>query len=198
MKQILLLLPLGLFFLTGCNNSSGNAELRAKAMCDCFEDIIDISSLNAINIEDKFEEAMRDNSKQDKYGKCVLSVIEEISKDLDNLKQDEKKEYTKSLLKAGIDCECADKLMDIIPYDLLKVAIPKMKRDIEKSAEYRRKRESEASDYYSEANTESPAAASYDGSNLEYEYRDNTDEAIEQLEAAVAAADAAEAAIDEY
>jgi hypothetical protein len=179
MKRILLLLPLGLILLTGCNSSSGNAELRAKAMCDCMEGIIDFSSLNAVNIEDKFEEAMRKNDNQEKLSKCMLSVFEEISKDLDDLKQDEKKEYTKTLLKAGIDCDCADKMMDLIPYDLLKVGIPKMKKDIERMAEYGRKREYERESepategYYDEmevTNGAAPAAEAPDYPDYEADY----------------------------
>ena len=205
MKRILLLLQLGLILLTGCNSSSGNAELRAKAMCDCMEGIIDFSSLNAVNIEDKFEEAMRKNDNQEKLSKCMLSVFEEISKDLDDLKQDEKKEYTKTLLKAGIDCDCADKMMDLIPYDLLKVGIPKMKKDIERMAEYGRKREYEPATegYYDEmaATTETaPAAEAPDYPDYEADYSPdymNEEAALEAAEA-MAAAEAAAAAMDEY
>jgi hypothetical protein len=200
MKRILLLLPLGLILLTGCNSSSGNAELRAKAMCDCMEGIIDFSSLNAVNIEDKFEEAMRKNDNQEKLSKCMLSVFEEISKDLDDLKQDEKKEYTKTLLKAGIDCDCADKMMDLIPYDLLKVGIPKMKKDIERMAEYGRKREYERESepategYYDEmaAATEVAPAAEAPADYPDYEADYSSDYMNEER-----AAEAAPA-MDEY
>ncbi len=132
MKKKLFFLPVVIVALSGCGGSDGNAELRANAMCDCVKEIVDISSINATNIEDKMREIDRDKSKQTKYAKCLLGVLEGMNTDIADLNQEEKKGYTKTLLKAGIDCECTDKLMDNIPYDMLKIAMPSLKEEVER------------------------------------------------------------------
>jgi hypothetical protein len=96
------------------------------------KDVVDISSINATNIEDKMREIEQDNAKQTKYAKCLLGVLEGMNTDIAELNKDDKKAYTKSLLKAGIDCECTDKLMDNIPYDMLNVALPTLKEEVQR------------------------------------------------------------------
>jgi hypothetical protein len=130
MKKLLIFLPIGMLVLYGCGGNSGNAELRANAMCDCVKEVVDITSINAANIEDKMQELNRDKVKQTKYAKCLLGVLEGMNKDIADLNQEDKKTYTKNLLKAGIDCDCADKLMDNIPYDMIKLALPSLKEEV--------------------------------------------------------------------
>ena len=132
MKKRLFLLPGLILIITACGGSTGNAELRANAMCDCVKEVVDISSINATNIEDKMREIDRDKAKQTKYAKCLLGVLEGMNTDIADLNKDDKKSYTKSLLKAGIDCECTDKLMDNIPYDMLNMALPALKEEVKR------------------------------------------------------------------
>jgi hypothetical protein len=132
MRNNLFLFSVLALLLTGCNGSAGNAEQRANAMCDCVKEVVDISSINATNFEDKMREIDRDKTKQTQYAKCLLGVIEGMNTDIAELNKDDKKAYTKSLLKAGIDCECTDKLMDNIPYDMLNLALPALKEEVQR------------------------------------------------------------------
>jgi hypothetical protein len=183
MKRILFFIPVGLLFLTSCNSSSGKAELRANAMCDCIKDAVDLSGLTTINIEDKFEEIDKDKDKQVKFSKCIFSVFEEMSKDLDDLKQEEKKAYTKELLKAGIDCDCSDKLMDLIPFDLLKISLPMMKKELERTIS---RNESRKREYENDMSYDYSSDAADEGSINDYEaYQNEIDAAVQEAERAI-------------
>jgi hypothetical protein len=184
MKSILLTLPLLIVFLYGCSNSTSNAELRANAMCDCVKDAVDLSSLTAINIEDKFDDIDKNADKQVKFSKCIFGVFEEMTKDLDNLKQEEKKAYTKTLLKAGIDCDCSDKLMDLIPFDLLKISLPMMKSELERTISRNQERARESAEE-SIIDSSYPDEMNDLSSDDLDEYQKEIDEAVKEAERAM-------------
>jgi hypothetical protein len=184
MKKFLLILPISILLFSGCNSSSGNAELRVKAMCDCVQEVVDLSGLNALNIEDKLNEIDKNSDKEIKFSKCLFGVFEQMSKDLDELKQEEKKTYTKNFMKASIDCECTDKVMDLIPFDMLKVTLPLMKSEMERMISRKERNKSDyenttsaADDYLNELSDTD--AGSYD------DYQKELDKAMKDAEKAI-------------
>ncbi len=106
---------------------------HAKAVCDCFKD--------KISFNDDFEEIGEDLQKMDdddaeEVGECLLKIGKTIEEDLDKLKEKkEKKAYTKSLIKSFVDCECADKLMDNIPFDDFGKALKEAKKELKRMKE---------------------------------------------------------------
>ncbi len=184
MRNSLFLLTVLVLLLTGCNGGAGNAELRANAMCDCVQEVVDLSGLDALNIEDKFKEIDKNSGKQIKFSKCLFGVFEQMSKDMDELKLEDKKTYTKNFMKASIDCECTDKVMDLIPFDMLKVTLPLMKSEMERMISRNERNKSDyentssaADDYLNELSD--MGAGSYD------DYQKELDQAMKDAEKAI-------------
>jgi hypothetical protein len=98
--------------------------------------------------------------------KCLLRIVKEMEEEISDLSKNDKKEYTRAFFKACFDTECTDITLDLIPYDLLGLAIEGVESEIINQRRYRNEYEEyEEDDYYEE-----------------YEEYDEIEEAIIELE----------------
>jgi hypothetical protein len=128
--------------LTSCGGVESKAESRAEAMCDCMQDA-GVTDMSEIVLGSSFRRAMRMSN--DKYTidlpKCLLKVMKEMETDLQGLSKKEEKAYTKAFLKGCIDTDCADNLLDFVPYDELGKTIEQYERRIDRQEERMNERE---------------------------------------------------------
>lgn len=135
-----LLLTGGLFSIllfAGCSSNESKAENRAEEICDCVKSIGIDKSLSIGKLQNR--EFMRDIERkaEEELPRKLLKVLRKIEEDIDNLSKEEKKDYTRSLMKALIDTDCADIALDNIPYDMLGFGLDMVEEGIERQERFR-------------------------------------------------------------
>jgi hypothetical protein len=126
------ILPLLLVFV-GCSSPQSSAENHAEEICDCLKEIGVNKDLTIAKMQDReFMRDMEDKAERTLPAK-MIKIMKAIEKDLSSLSKDDKKEYTRTFLKAIIDTDCADVLFENIPYDMMGIAIGEMEREMEYS-----------------------------------------------------------------
>jgi len=129
MKNLLLFVGISIL-LFSCGGSDSSSS-RAEELCDCVTKEIDLKGINSGNIEQRMQELDKDTYKQQTMARCFYGVMENIAKDLRTLNKEEKKKYSKELLKSWVDCECMDAAFENIPYDMLETSLPSLKSEID-------------------------------------------------------------------
>lgn len=136
-----------LLLFAGCSSPESKAEDRAEAMCDCVMELGIDKNMNLMTLQDR--STMRDIERkaEKELPEKLLKILREIEDDIDPLSKEEKKEYTRALMKAILDTECADLALDNIPYDMLGLGIDMMEQQMERQKRYREEFEEEYEDY---------------------------------------------------
>ncbi len=147
-----LLITGGLFSLllfAGCSSPESKAEDRAEEICDCVKSIGISDDMNIFSLQSR--SVMRDieDKAERELPRKLLKVFKKIEKDIDPLSKEEKKEYTRALMKAILDTDCADIALNNIPYDMLGLGIDMMEEQLDRQERFREEYE-ELEDEYEE------------------------------------------------
>ena len=174
MKKIYYLIIAVAISLTSCNsnkaesaasNESKSAD-RAKEMCECLQDAGLENSITISKLGDRRFQRDLERKMEKIVPKCLLRIVKKMEEEISDLSKNDKKEYTRAFFKACFDTECTDITLDLIPYDLLGLAIEGVESEIINQRRYRNEYEEyEEDDYYEE-----------------YEEYDEIEEAIIELE----------------
>lgn len=99
----------------------GKTKKHANKLCDCMKEV-GIDNLSASSMNDReFTQKV-----EDKMPSCTKETFETMNEEMKSMSKDQKVAYTKSFLKDVIDTECATKLLELIPYDMMDMAIKEM------------------------------------------------------------------------
>jgi len=128
--------------LGACGSPEKKANDHAEEICECLQDAGLDNSLSLIKLQDRRYMNEMEDKMEKTVPKCMLAILKEMDEEISELSKKEKKEYTKAFLKGCIDTECADIALDLIPYDMLGIALGEAERQIERQEEYREERES--------------------------------------------------------
>ncbi len=109
------LLLSGTLFLSSCGS---DASSYAEDLCDCMEEsgYTDQVGLGVFSMGSNSREK---REAEEKMQECALPILKEMRDDFKDMDDDEKKEFVKEFVKASIDTECSDQLMDNIPWALV-------------------------------------------------------------------------------
>lgn len=99
----------------------GKTKKHANKLCDCMKEV-GIDDLSVSSMEDR--EFTRKMEK--KMPSCAKETLEAMNKEMNSMNKDQKVAYTKSFLKDVIDTECATKLLELIPYDMMDMAVKRL------------------------------------------------------------------------
>jgi hypothetical protein len=144
-------------FLTSCgsnesesaaSNESKSAD-RAKEMCECLQDAGLDNSITISKLGDRRFQRDLERKMEKIVPKCLLRIVKKMEEEISDLSKNDKKEYTKAFLKACIDSECTDITLDLIPYDLLGLALEEAESEINGQRRYRNEYE-DYDEYYDE------------------------------------------------
>jgi len=146
-----LLITGGLFsvlLFSGCSSNESKAEDRAEEICDCVKAIGINEDLSFVKLQDR--KVMRDIERkaEKELPRELLKVMRKIEEDIDDLSKEEKKEYTRALMKALIDTDCANIALDNIPYDMLGFGLDMLESEFERQDRFREEYEDEYEDGY--------------------------------------------------
>ena len=154
MKKIYYLIIAVAISLTSCNsnkaesaasNESKSAD-RAEEMCECLQDAGLDNSITISKLGDRRFQRDLERKMEKIVPKCLLRIVKKMEEEISDLSKNDKKEYTKAFLKACIDTECTDITLDLIPYDLLGLALEGAESEINDQQRYG----NEYEDYYEE------------------------------------------------
>lgn len=142
---------LSIFLFSGCSSNESKAENRAEEICDCVKSIgIDKNiSIGKLQNRDFVRDIERKAEKE--LPRKLLKVLRKIEEDIDDLSKAEKKEYTRSLMKALIDTDCADIALDNIPYDMLGFGLDMAEEGLDRQERYREQYEEEYEGEYEDS-----------------------------------------------
>ena len=126
-----------LLLFTGCSSPESKAEDRAEEICECVLELGINKDMNLFSLQDRSKMRDIERKAERELPRKLLKVFKEIEDDIDPLSKDEKKEYTRALMKAMMDTECADIALDNIPYDMLGMGIDMAEEQIERQERYR-------------------------------------------------------------
>lgn len=129
-RLILLALPLT-FILSACGGAASEAETHAQQMCDCLQKAgldadLDFADMNSR----KWRRKMNTKEAKD-YPKCALEVLKKMNRTIKNLGKKERKTYSKAFLHACVDTDCADLMLEAVPYDRLDRTIRMLEMSIQ-------------------------------------------------------------------
>ena len=142
MKTIIYSISAGvmLLILSACGGTKADANNHAKEMCKCLQDAGLDSSISTSKLMDREFIMEIEKKMEETVPRCILPIVEEMEKEINELSKNEKKEYTKALMKAVIDTECSDLALDLIPFDMLGIALGEAERQIERQEKYMQRR----------------------------------------------------------
>ena len=132
-KGLLLFAVLSVLFGAGCSSQQSRAEAHAEEICDCLKEVGVNEDLNLLKLQDRDFVRKMERKAERILPKKILKIMKEIESEMADLSKNEKKEYTRSFLKAAIDTECADVALDNIPYDMMGLFIDMLERQIDVS-----------------------------------------------------------------
>ncbi len=116
MRYVLSALVLGgSIFLSSCGGSG--AEGYAEDLCDCMDESGYMDEVGGGIFGMGRSSGKRDA--EEKMEDCALPILKEMHGEFKEMDDDEKKEFVKDFMKASIDTECSDQLMDNIPWALV-------------------------------------------------------------------------------
>lgn len=143
MKTIIYSIAVGAMFLllSSCGGVKANANDHAEEMCECLQDAGLDNTVSIMKLQDRSYTRDLERNMEKTVPRCMLPILKEIEEEINDLSKNDKKEYTKAFLKACIDTECADLALDMIPYDMLGIALGEAERQIERREEYMQERE---------------------------------------------------------
>ena len=99
----------------------GKTKKHANKLCDCMKEVgiddLSVSSMNDREFSRKMERKMPS---------CAKETMETMNEEMKSMSKDQKVAYTKSFLKDVIDTECATKLLELIPYDMMDMAVKEL------------------------------------------------------------------------
>ncbi|MDC0297470.1 hypothetical protein OAK92_02735 [Crocinitomicaceae bacterium] len=122
MKKLFFAFVIVGLFVASCGRNGGASNKRAKSLCDCMKDA-GIDQLDINSADDNLDEI--DDKTQEELRLCVASVLEDMEKDMNKMKNKKaKSKYTRELMKGLIDSECTDKLFESIPYEMAQALFP--------------------------------------------------------------------------
>jgi len=122
MKKLFFAFVIVGIFVASCGRNGGASNKRAKSLCDCMKDA-GIDQLDINSADDNLDEI--DDKTQEEFRFCVASVLEDMEKDMNKMKNKKaKSKYTRELMKGLIDSECTDKLFESIPYEMAQALFP--------------------------------------------------------------------------
>ncbi|MCB9189470.1 MAG: hypothetical protein H6599_09355 [Flavobacteriales bacterium] len=101
----ILLLGILLVFNSCGRDSVKSGKGAVNLMCDCF---IDAGIENEYDIMDMDH----DQKLTKKVIKCLLPILKDVRSELDVMSDDERVDYIGDAIKAAVDCECGDKLLE--------------------------------------------------------------------------------------
>ena len=127
-------------------NESKSAD-RAKEMCECLQDAGLDNSITISKLGDRRFQRDLERKMEKIVPKCLLRIVKKMEEEISDLSKNDKKEYTKAFLKACIDTECTDITLDLIPYDLLGLALEGAESEINGQRRYRNEYEDYDEDY---------------------------------------------------
>lgn len=130
----------------GCSSPESEAEDRAEEICDCVKELGIDRNINLFSIQSGSFMRDIDRSAGLKIQRDLLNILKKIDEDIDNLSKEEKKDYTKALMKAMIDTDCSDMALSKIPYDMLGLGIDIMEEQLDQQERYMEEYE----EYYDE------------------------------------------------
>jgi hypothetical protein len=136
--KITFILIIGATF-TSCGSNEAATRKHAEELCDCMEDIGLDESLSLADLNNYDQMREMEKKAEESLPKCAFAILKNIQSDLDELNKSEKKDYTKSFLKNVIDTECADVILDKVPFDMMGMLVVQMEKEVDR-AERRRKR----------------------------------------------------------
>lgn len=121
--------------LSGCGGGKAEATNRAEDLCECLSDAGLDENVTFVALQDGSMRKMQEKM-QTQVPKCALKVFKAMEKDLDDLSKKEKKEYTKSFLKACIDTDCSDIVLGLIPYDMMGIGLAQLEMMLNRESNY--------------------------------------------------------------
>ena len=98
----------------------------------------------------------------------ILSLLEEVDTYIKTLDKDQKVQFSKELMKAIIDTDCANLLFKNIPFDMWDEFYEKARKELKRDREKER-RDREASEDYDPYASEDYGQSKYDAEPLPYE-----------------------------
>ena len=93
------------FMISSCDNGASPRQL-AKELCDCVK-----SGENKLNY---------DGIKNKEVKRCSKKVYKKIIHEIKTREGNSRKQFIKSLIKSIVDTDCFDKVLEMLPYQLLK------------------------------------------------------------------------------
>jgi len=104
-----------LILIASCGSDPVN---HADSICNCLKEGGLNSSLSLMELDD-----LEDSMDEEEVTACVLNVFRKMEDDMSDMSKNEKKEYTKEFLKGVVDTECSDLILNVVPYDMLGLAL---------------------------------------------------------------------------
>lgn len=125
-----------LILLAGCSSPESKAQVRADEICNCVKSIGINKNLNVFKLQDRGYMSDLERKVERELPQKLLVILKEIDEELSDLSKNEKKEYTRALLKSLLDTDCADILLDNTPYQMLGPGIEVLEEDLDRRERY--------------------------------------------------------------
>lgn len=117
--------------ISSCVSNEAKTRDHAEALCDCMKEIGLNDDLTAEDLEDRRKVRKMENDAERHLPKCALPILKEMKVEMDELGKSEKKEYTKAFLKNVIDTDCADVVLDNVPFEALGLLIDDLESQVD-------------------------------------------------------------------
>jgi len=114
--------------LVSCGGAPSTSN-HAESVCRCMNEA-GLEDISMSKVMDRRYMRDMENEAEEKLPPCLLNVVKEMAEDLDGLSKNDQTAYTKSFLKDCIDTDCSDKIIGLVPFDMMGLALGELEREV--------------------------------------------------------------------
>lgn len=122
--------------LSNCSDPEEDAKNHAEEMCDCVKEIGFNEDINIFDFGDPDFARNLERRAEKELPRKFLKIFREMEKEMHELDRKEKKEYVRTFLKSLLDTDCANIILDRLPYEMIGPALDELEKEVDRNEDY--------------------------------------------------------------